>query len=724
MRTVTKQAVGVTSLLLLLVALSCQPESGNRPVPVDVPALDLYEEVQGYNWGQEDLPEYCRTGLNRILHVAPWPGLGVGIVVGVRNEQGEPVAAVDPAWFELRTLDDKVVSHEMSSTQVDREYLLVLLADPTGLAEDAGQVSALSAFLEQLPAGVDVALYRRCGIVEQVDGFGFDRTALLARLEHGLPPCPDEEPLDYWDALSGAADELEQIGGGSFPAIRSLIVLGDALPDAPADFHIGGQPQTVYAVHGGETPLEMPYSVRTVALGDGGLAEALDLVTVSIALEHEGLYSLGACPGLEPKTTILLAADEGGACPLLTPKGPLEEAAAACDAGATADGLRVFPTTVRLSFTDDQRTIFDQYVEKKNKTDFDLSIALGDGEPVEATAHLRGQTSLDCVRKSYTVNLKGGKGRHLLPGSATDEFYLITMCKDDRYFQQYTANILARELGLFPLQWGLVELFVESDTAGVYLLLEKRKEALLEDHSRMKTILRRRFDPGEKPPDVEYPAGLSADNPLVDAYFELTSALESLSGENLVVELEARLDLDQFLRLLAFMTLTGNGDYVDELIFYSLEAVRAEGAVEWFKVMAWDMDDLFSSCHHSGKHAMDDPYKLLFCAEGNLEKAIMFDPLVYDRFVVHLEELMTRVTADRLDEAVNETAAVLLPYFERPEICEVMAVLLKSNPEAVEPEVAQTDILEKMDKLRDQYAVRRAKLEARIETYHADMEAR
>ena len=394
-----------------------------------------------------------------------------------------------------------------------------------------------------------------------------------------------------------------------------------------------------------------------------------------------------------------------------------------CDAPTIATGEHHFPETVELLFSQEEREVYDGKVKVKNQEDFELQIRLGSAPPVAAAAHLRGQTSLDCARKSYNVNLKGDHGRHILPGSATDEFYLLSMCKDDRYFQQYVANILAGSLGLFPLKFGFVELFIEGETEGVYLLLEKTKEALLEDNSRVHAVIRRRFDPGGKPAEVKYPSEGTIGGPAGSAYLALPEAASDLAGEALLTKMNRRMDFDQFLRILAFQTLMGNGDYVDEMIFYSTEAVRDGEKREWYQTMAWDMDDLFSACHHGGKHAMDDPFDILFCAEGNIEKAVMTDPVVYARFIELLEAMMTeQVTLAELDAALEQTAAELLPLFDDPEVCQSMVVLVQKNPDAVEPDAAKTDIQEHMDKLRCQYIARRDKLTTRIEAYHAAQE--
>ena len=53
-------------------------------------------------------------------------------------------------------------------------------------------------------------------------------------------------------------------------------------------------------------------------------------------------------------------------------------------------------------------------------------------------------------------------------------------------------------------------------------------------------------------------------------------------------------------------------------------------------------DDLMSDCHYGGvSHALDDPHGLLFCAEGDLDYALLRSPPLYRRFADRLHHLLT-----------------------------------------------------------------------------------
>jgi hypothetical protein len=697
-----------TFALLLSLVAGCS--SANSVVEDSVHAVDVYTEPDWqarYDWGQEPLLEVCQSKGNRLLHRASWPGLGLSLLVRVFDEDGVPQAELPDDWFQLNSLWGNTIPLEVSPATIEREYLLVLLANPDALDEVTG--SELADFLDGQPPNTQLALYLACDSAVQAAGFGTDANSLRALLMGNELACNDGGG-DLWEVLATAILETERIGGNSLPALRNVLVVGGDLGTLPEQISFAGSPVSIHWLANLESAGHFPIT------GEFTLAE----VGSSLAANRLGLHAIGSCTGLDAKEPVTLATGDGASCPFELPEGPGELEEMSCNAATIAAGQRHLPETVELLFSPDEREVYDAKVKAKDQEDFELQIRLGNAPPVAALAHLRGQTSLDCARKSYNVNLKGNHGRHILPGSSTDEFYLLSMCKDDRYFQQYVANILAAPLGLFPLKFGFVELFIEGETAGVYLLLEKTKEALLEDNSRVHAVIRRRFDPGETPSELKYPSDGDINGPAGSAYFALAAGGEGLVGEELLAEMSRRMDFDQFLRILAFQTLMGNGDYVDEMIFYSTEAVREGIRREWYQVMAWDMDDLFSACHHGGKHAMDDPFDILYCAEGNIEKAVMLDSAVYSRFILLLEEMMnTLVTAVEVDAALENAADALLPFFDDPEICASMTVLVQKNPGAVEPAVAKADILEHMEKLRGQYVARRDKLSTRIKAYHA-----
>ena len=655
-------------------ALPDVPYSAPPDVGLDVPHPDVEpRDVPVASLGP------CPSGRLQVVHVETWPGGGLRLVV--RTPTPDEVVAADAAGAPTPAV--------VGPAPPLRRRLAVVVAEPT-------LRPGLRAALADLPEDVDVALYRACGGVDQVVGFPATRFAVDAALVDdsawAAPPCGGSFPdgLSPQAVAIAVAEDLGHVGGHAEPAVRVLAWVGASAPAAPPADQLPARGLT-YA-----------------ALPDAGSVAGLPAVVARAASDA---HALGLCPGLAADETLVLTLPDGTRCELMAPASPPEEAALPCDPAVVAAGERAFPRRIDFRFTAEERAVHDQRVADRDKADFALSVRVGDAAPIAAVAHLRGQSSLDCRRKNYTVDLEGGAKRHLLPGVATDEFHLISMCLDDRYFQQVSANRLARRLGLFPLGFGLVELTLDGESHGVYLLLEKPSEALADEMGRPRVILRRRFDPDGFVPDVRLPAAAAYADPLADSYRALLALPDQREGPALLAALERHFSLDAFLRLLALHSVLHNGDWIDETFFAGDEAVIDGERTERWSVAVWDMDDIYSECHHGGRWAIDDPWGLAFCAEGDLERAILADDAVYGRFVDLLEGLLAGgLTEADVAAAFDETASELLPFFDEPAVAQAMVELLAENPAAADSAVAREDIQAHIAAALEDYRARRVEL--------------
>jgi CotH kinase protein len=231
-------------------------------------------------------------------------------------------------------------------------------------------------------------------------------------------------------------------------------------------------------------------------------------------------------------------------------------------------------------------------------------------------------------------------------------------------------------------------------------------------------VLRRRFDTPGDHMEVEKARGDPA--AASGAWDTFEQSLTAWAGDPLIAAAEARMDLDGYLTWLALMAALENGDYVDEVLLTATDARSAAGDVpEYWTFIGWDNDDLFSECHYAGAWAMVDPNQLLSCVEGELDRILLSDPAGYLRYRQVMRVMLERVTPDRMQQALDATGAALLPYFERPEICQAMSELVAANPGAAEPTEAQRDIREHLDLLRDQYMSRRTFLLGRLDDLDA-----
>ena len=670
----------------------------------------LLAHLSGIGYGQTEgeisplnSPSDC-AGV-RLLQMRGWPGKGVEIILGLdQPSAGSPEIRLEK--------DGKRIPHAVSKIELDPEQLKVFLVVDEPEQPLRGRLirETLVHLMERLPAQCEIALYARSAGLCQLVGLTRDRTRLRTVLQNE----------QYWSHTRSQENSKSRVTYQTAVKILGLDITrfmetGSIAPGAVVWAGLSDEDgQTDSAAVSG-----LPMFFLTGRdIQQQGKGAVVDRLLDTMMARSRNVIRIGACPGGLPTQPFSLSVgEEGGGCRLKSPLWPVEENRLLCRPEQIASGKRRYPERIQFSFSQDQRRVFDQRRDAESAKPFPLSVGIGDARLVRATAHLRGRSSLHCGRKNFMVNLAGRQARYLLPGAADDRFYLISMCMDDRYYQQYTANQLAADLGLFPLAFRFVELVVNEKSWGIYLLLEHPLRALQGEYARVSSIVRRRFDPFKIPPTIKVPQGGSIDDPALETYGELMRPPKSLRGGELIDWIEQRIDLDQFLRLVALHTLLKNGDWVDEVWFYGDEVMREGKQDQYYHVMAWDMDDLDHRCHLGGKYIWKDPFGLTHCIEGRFEKRILADGQIFSRYVDILADLLSRFRAnDSVREALGKTWADLQPFLEQPQIIEAMEELNRED-DFLRLTEATKDIRTHMDRFARAIEARRELLIGRIERY-------
>ncbi len=618
------------------------------------------------------------SGQLGLVRQVSWPGGGNELTVKLVEPGGGALLQDMTEAFELNF--DGSGSEEFQ-VLVERETLAVgftalLIKPATTEAERQEQVTSIKTFIEERPVTESIGLFLWLGEARQLASFTRDRTRLhyqIGRLA-GIEPAADT--LNTEAAIAFAQRQVLAIGGRAPRNMRAVVVVG------------------------GEESVSSPSAV-SVLHGLEQASERIDLFASS------SYYRVALCAAMGGVSGQLRVRGLTGVLPILLPAALPETAGDACDVASIGPGKRMYPEQIEFVFDSTQRGVYDDRVANLSKADFDLSVRFDESEVVVASAHLRGKGTLGCERNSYTLALNG-PARHLLPASRTDEFYLISMCADDRYVQQFTANQLLAELGLFPLQFRYVELLIDNQTRGVYLLLEKPREELVRDNTGVHDVMRRRFN--SNPPDDYFESKYSSGE------YDAATIYDTAAAD---ANLAEHIDLDQYLRFLALMTAYQNGDYIDEIWVVASEQGLAGGTPGlWFVMMAWDNDDLFSECHYSENHAFSDSYGLVYCAEATIDHFLLGDPILYAHYVDVLEDVLLRqVPPERFDTAVAATELAIMPVLARPGVSAAMVRLVNDNPGAVDPTEAARDVGASLDGLRNAYRARHALLLERIATY-------
>jgi hypothetical protein len=297
------------------------------------------------------------------------------------------------------------------------------------------------------------------------------------------------------------------------------------------------------------------------------------------------------------------------------------------------------------------------------------------------------------------------------------------MCLDRLYLRNITAIQLMAAEGLFPIPFDVVEVTVDGATQGPYLVMENVTDSLRMHSSRVASVIRRYTNPVTLGTLAEVRWAAGSDEAALASYGRILGIAPELSGQRLEDALRGRLALDHYFVWTALMTMIGSGDYVDEVFFYSTEATTPDGSSspsDYFMLMGWDQDDMFSACHYAGRAAVHDPHGLVECAEAELDKRIFADPHLYRRYAAVLEQVLQRHPPERFADILAGAANRLLGFFRDPKVLAAMTELRRLNPDAgTSYEVVRTLLDSELELVVTQYEKKRAELLRRLARFQA-----
>lgn len=278
--------------------------------------------------------------------------------------------------------------------------------------------------------------------------------------------------------------------------------------------------------------------------------------------------------------------------------------------------------------------------------------------------HTRGNTTLHLRRKSFSIQLdQNAKLYGYGKPQESDEFYAISLSMDKYYFRNRISFGMLREIQLFDLFFSFSEFRMNDETQGIYLLLERPQDwALLRNHS--PCIIRRGFDQKIE----ELKSGKGVGKAEVSAFRKqfksLYKALNKYEGQALYDTLSQWIDLEMYMKWLAFNYYLYNGDYTDEIYFYPIPGSGR------FRIIPWDYDDVFASQPHEGSITKLNAigHKLLYSSEDKLDMKIASDPFLYDRYLNNLHQIMKSLTPNKIRIVFENAYAELYPYYRNEKI--------------------------------------------------------
>jgi spore coat protein H len=340
------------------------------------------------------------------------------------------------------------------------------------------------------------------------------------------------------------------------------------------------------------------------------------------------------------------------------------------------------------------------------------------GEPLELKEiRVRGNSALRFRRKSYSVFLRE-------PLSIRDEeegfskqlrrFKLLAMAMDYTYIENRIGFGILEQAGVMPLFYKYVELELNGETEGLYLLVEDPEQYFREQGSEF--ILRRGYD--HRIDDSEYEPQFHniMEDTYIERFREIYSSLTRYHGQELYGYTGERLNLEQYFRKMGVDYLLQNGDYTDEIFLFTL--VQNDQAV--YQPIPWDYDDLFREQPHEvgvtwgtgtlfgsrPYHSVEDIYgeigdKLVFSIEDDLDYTIARDSFMYARYEEALARMLREVDETFIQALFARIREELEPYYMDPEIVAQSAY----DNEAASPELWQQNMEDKLAFLEERLAL-------------------
>jgi len=486
-----------------------------------------------------------------ILQVRPWPGGGGQWVALLRDGvSGAPVSEMASGqgapWeaVALAAADGSAITVAAQRVDAGGALGVIILQPSLDPALHAARQAMALALLDALPAEERWALWVAGAQVEQVVDLAWDRGALRGAVAAVPPQRSVMAPEQAFALLYKVVRDVE----GPYGALwRTLVWVGEGEGEV---LESGGDHEPIqrWVLRRGEGDVNWPR--REVAYEAGEEVAAAQALVQALAAERAATFRVGWCAPAQVKS--LLVALGGSQCAVETPIPLGHLAGAACDAAAAAADSYPYPRTLAFEMRGEERVVYDQRVAARDKTPFRLRVRLGEGDALDAEVNLRGQSSLGCARKSYSVNLAGSLPRRLTAALATDRFYLLSLCEDRFYFHQHLAMHLLRSEGVFPLPVAYVNLLVDGVDQGVYLLTAQPKSWLVQGHLHLGGLVRRRFDPEYKAEDVLFPSSEAGAAAVLASYWELNRLATDGDPSTLAPALLARMDYRAYLRWMAF----------------------------------------------------------------------------------------------------------------------------------------------------------------------------
>ena len=276
----------------------------------------------------------------------------------------------------------------------------------------------------------------------------------------------------------------------------------------------------------------------------------------------------------------------------------------------------------------------------------------------------RGNNSLKFRRKSLSIGLEKKAGFYR-NGQKTNmkKFYAVNLSMDKNYIRNRLAYGMMEEIGMFHLFYGYANLEINNQSEGIYMILERPQDWAMKIKN-SPLVIRRGYSQEISKIKTGKKISNKAKRQYVAQYKKIYKSLNRYEGKVLYDSLSKLLDLELYMKWLAFNYFVKNGDYTDEVYFC------VDPKSNTFKFIPWDYDDIFAIQPHEGFAARKKTMRdlLIYSSEDKLDLKIGSDSYLYAQYLNVLKTVLETLSEDSMKSVFEQTYAEIYPYLDVDEI--------------------------------------------------------
>lgn len=266
--------------------------------------------------------------------------------------------------------------------------------------------------------------------------------------------------------------------------------------------------------------------------------------------------------------------------------------------------------------------------ENPAKADWrDAALSINDHPEYNILMRVRGAMSAKTDRKSFVINLFSSQ--QLTRKIKVRKLFLLNLYADPYGFKNRLCFTLLGQLGLFPSYHQFAVVSINGHPQGLYLAVERPEDAIRRSVPDVVAILRQGYyafetkyiEPGTDPRAI---------------HKRLRRIHAIRDNETQAVAYGRILNLDLYLKWLAFNSLFQNGDSFGEIFWYEVRKKKSDPGR--LHLMAWDYDDIQQP---QPEESLDDP--LMWGARNEIDFQITRNPILYARYQKIMMELLSEV---------------------------------------------------------------------------------